>query len=61
MKDKGKMVNLEKKDEILFNSSSLMSLEDWDLAYNNNSLAKMQHKLQQKLSILNQRSQACFS
>jgi len=49
MKDKGNMVNLEKK------------LEEWDIVDSNNSLAKMKHKLQQTLRILNQRLQACCS
>jgi len=56
------MVNLGIKDRIPLKSVSLghvpmMKLEDWDLVDSNISLAKMQHKLQQKLSILDQRSQ----
>lgn len=63
MKDKGKMGNLVTKDERLdrieVGHMPMTKLEDWDLVDSNNSLAKMQHKLQQTLSIPNQRSQAC--
>jgi len=45
MKDKEKVVNIDPKDEITVNSSSLMHLEDRDLMENNIFLAKMQHKL----------------
>lgn len=49
MKNKGEMVNLGIKDRILLKSASLghepmMKLEDWDLADNNISLTKIQHK-----------------
>lgn len=57
MKDKGEMVNVNMKDKISLKSASLgrvpmKKLEDWDLANNNISLAKMQQKLQQTLNIL---------
>ena len=45
MKAMRKTVNFEKNEGILLKSSSLMSLEDWDLTDNNTSLEKMQHKL----------------
>ena len=46
MKYMGKIVNLKTNDRIFLNSSSLTSLEYWDLVDSNNSLSKMQHKLQ---------------
>lgn len=46
MKDKGKVVNTETNGGIVVNRSSLMHLEDWDLADSSNGLAKLQHKLQ---------------
>lgn len=45
MKDKGKAVNMETNGGIIVNRASLMYLEDWDLADNNNGLAKLQHKM----------------
>ena len=45
--DKGKAVNKKTNFGIAVNKSSLMYLEEWDLADISNGLAKLQHKLQQ--------------
>ena len=51
IKDKGKVVNTKKNGGIVVKKSSLMHLEDWDLADSNNGLAKLQHKLRQTVRI----------
>jgi len=52
-------MNSEIKDEIAVNGSSLMHLEDWDLADNNIFIAKIQHKLQQTVCIVDQKFETC--
>lgn len=57
--DKGKTIHMETNDEIVMNNSSLVYLEDWDLANRSNGLAKLQHKLQQIVHIVDQMLEIC--
>lgn len=52
IKDKELTVNRETNDGIAVNSSSLMYWEDWDLMDSNTLPAKMQHKMQRTVHIV---------